>query len=114
MIKGLICLWSGAIVDIPAGWALCDGNNGTPDLRDRFIIGAGLTYNPDDTGGVTWHNHPFTGDGHSHDLPAGTNIIDSTPSGGISHISTSSPAAGTTAGEYHLPPYFALCYIMKL
>lgn len=48
-MKGIICLWGGAIVDIPAGWHLCDGTNGTPDLRDRFVIGAGSTYNPDDT-----------------------------------------------------------------
>lgn len=43
-MKGIVCLWSGAIVDIPAGWQLCDGTNGTPDLRDKFIIGAGDTY----------------------------------------------------------------------
>lgn len=48
-MKGLICIWCGAIVDIPAGWQLCDGTNGTPDLRDKFIIGAGNTYSPDDT-----------------------------------------------------------------
>ena len=38
---GLVCMWSGAIENIPAGWALCDGTNGTPDLRGRFIVGAG-------------------------------------------------------------------------
>jgi len=38
--KGVIVMWSGAIANIPAGWALCDGTNGTPDLRDRFVIGA--------------------------------------------------------------------------
>jgi len=48
-MQGFIMLWHGAVVNIPAGWALCDGNNGTPDLRDRFVIGAGGTYNPDDT-----------------------------------------------------------------
>lgn len=48
-MKGIIVLWGGAIVDIPAGWALCDGYAGRPDLRDKFIIGAGMTYNPDDT-----------------------------------------------------------------
>jgi len=48
-MKGIIVLWGGAIVDIPAGWALCDGVSGRPDLRDTFIIGAGSTYNPDDT-----------------------------------------------------------------
>lgn len=47
-MKNIIVLWSGAIADIPAGWALCDGNNTTPDLRDRFIVGAGGAYSPDE------------------------------------------------------------------
>ena len=47
-MKNIIVIWSGAIVDIPTGWALCDGNNETPDLRDRFVIGAGGSYNPGD------------------------------------------------------------------
>lgn len=38
--KGVIVMWSGRIADIPSGWALCDGTNNTPDLRDRFIVGA--------------------------------------------------------------------------
>ena len=38
--KGSIIVWSGTIASIPAGWQLCDGTNGTPDLRDRFIVGA--------------------------------------------------------------------------
>ena len=37
--SGVIVMWSGSIDSIPEGWALCDGNNGTPDLRDRFILG---------------------------------------------------------------------------
>jgi len=55
--KGLIAMWSGASNAIPAGWAICDGTNGTPDLRDRFVIGAG-------------HNYPVNAaDGHdSHTL----------------------------------------------
>ncbi|MBA7678649.1 hypothetical protein ES703_86927 [subsurface metagenome] len=48
-MQNIIVLWSGAIVDIPAGWALCDGNNGTPDLRDCFVIGAGSIFAPDAT-----------------------------------------------------------------
>lgn len=48
-MANMIMIWSGAIVDIPAGWALCDGNNGTPDLRNKIVIGAGDTYNPGDT-----------------------------------------------------------------
>ena len=50
--SGIITMWSGAIADIPLGWALCDGSNGTPDLRDRFIVGAGGSYNVGDTGGA--------------------------------------------------------------
>jgi len=44
-------MWSGDLAAIPAGWQLCDGNNGTPDLRDRFIIGGGGGYNLGSTGG---------------------------------------------------------------
>lgn len=49
MLSNIICLWAGAIVDIPAGWSLCDGNGGRPDLRNCFIVGAGAAYNPNDT-----------------------------------------------------------------
>ena len=49
---GAIIMWSGAADAIPEGWALCDGSNGTPDLRDRFIVGAGGSYNVGDTGGA--------------------------------------------------------------
>lgn len=42
--SGFIGMWSGAIGAIPSGWFLCDGTNATPDLRDRFIVGAGSTY----------------------------------------------------------------------
>jgi microcystin-dependent protein len=42
---GSIIMWSGAIADIPSGWQLCDGTNNTPDLRNRFIVGAGDEYN---------------------------------------------------------------------
>jgi hypothetical protein len=49
---GIISLWSGSIATIPSGWLLCDGSNGTPDLRDRFVVGAGSTYVVDATGGA--------------------------------------------------------------
>jgi hypothetical protein len=49
--SGGIAMWSGSIASIPTGWRLCDGTNGTPDLRNRFIIGAGSTYAPGATGG---------------------------------------------------------------
>lgn len=50
--KGGIVSWVGNINDIPDGYALCDGQNGTPDLSDRFLVGAGKTYNVGATGGV--------------------------------------------------------------
>lgn len=49
----IIVIWSGEIVDIPAGWALCDGNNGTPDLRNKVLVGAGDAKAPHDEGTST-------------------------------------------------------------
>lgn len=116
-LQGMIIIWSGAIVDIPDGWHLCDGTNGTPDLRNRFIAGAGNTYVPDQTGGITTHSHPFTGDGHAHTTGAPPHLV--SQSGAVhswpsEQPSTSNSAVGTTDTEYHLPPYYALAYIMKL
>lgn len=113
-MKGLICLWSGAIADIPAGWQLCDGTLGTPDLRNRFIVAAGDTFAPGDAGGAINHNHAFTGDSHAHDLPAGDVIISSTPNGDLAYATSTNPASGTTDNADGRPPYYALCYIMKL
>jgi hypothetical protein len=50
---GLISMWSGSIGSIPSGWYLCDGSNGTPNLTDRFVIGAGSSYAVNGTGGAT-------------------------------------------------------------
>lgn len=44
---GMIALWYGALNTIPAGWAFCDGSNGTPNLRGKYILGAGNTFNVD-------------------------------------------------------------------
>jgi hypothetical protein len=59
-------MWSGSIANIPSGWLLCNGTSGTPDLRDRFIVGAGSTYAVNATGGsanavVAAHTHTLTG-----------------------------------------------------
>ena len=76
--SGGIILWYGSVGSIPAGWALCDGNNGTPDLRDRFVVGAGSSnYTVGATGGsatvaltaaeLPSHTHSLTsGDAASH------------------------------------------------
>jgi hypothetical protein len=64
-LTGMIILWSGSIASIPSGWALCDGTGGTPNLRDRFIVGAGSTYAVNATGGsadaiTVSHTHTFS------------------------------------------------------
>ena len=109
-LQGIIVAWSGAIVDIPAGWVLCNGTGGTPDLRDRFIIGAGTTYDPDDTGGAVNHEHTFTGDGHAHGIPVGSGIQ---VGAGRASVTSTDPATGTTDNGSSLPPYYALAFIQK-
>ena len=61
-VTGMIMLWSGSTGTIPSGWALCNGSNGTPNLRNRFVVGAGSTYAVNATGGsanatLVSHNH---------------------------------------------------------
>ena len=170
---GVICMWSGAANSIPSGWALCNGSNGTPDLRDRFIVGAGNTYSPGNIGGsesvaLTTNQMPV----HSHELSLSglrtSPASSSSGGGGYFYVRTASYAggpsssgstlliqgmvgadnSGTTAspsiinisgggggggshthsvygsgsinntggGQAHenRPPYYALCFIMKL
>ena len=79
---GEVKMWHGAVANIASvwgpGWQLANGNNGTANLVDRFIVGAGTTYAPNDTGGsvnntltiaqLPAHNHPVTDPGHGHGL----------------------------------------------
>ena len=79
---GLICMWSGLLVDIPVGWDLCDGSNGTPDLRDYFVVGAAAGANPGATGGGNTHTHA----GHAaHVVTQPTAHIFTQPSGHSAH-----------------------------
>lgn len=105
---GTIVPWSGSIGSIPAAWSLCDGTNGTPDLRDRFMVGAGDTYTPGDTGGSSTHDHPFTANPHGHTLVAGTDI--SGLAGRSSSTLLENPS-GTTDGPSNGPPHYALAFI---
>lgn len=106
---GSIVLWQGAIVDIPEFWALCNGLNGTPDLRDQMVVGSNGTYAPDQTGGATPHQHDFTSDGHTHTVPAG----DALGAGsGFSDTTNSKTFSGTTDNKANLPPYYSLAFIM--
>lgn len=62
---GVITMWFGNSASVPIGWAICDGTNGTPDLRDRFVLGAGATYSNGATGGASSYTTAASGD-HSH------------------------------------------------
>ncbi len=69
--RGVITLWYGSTSNVPAGWVLCNGTNGTPDLRDRFVIGAGATYNPGNLGGnslISGTTSAAGGHGHTMSL----------------------------------------------
>ena len=137
---GMILLWSGSIGSIPAGYLLCDGTNSTPDLRNRFIVGAGSSYSVNQTGGsadaiVVSHTHTATSTstvtdpGHNHTAQgttappfqaggnavfSGATVTTSTATTGITvATATTNATSGTSGTGANLPPYYALCYIMK-
>lgn len=139
---GVIVLWSGSIGSIPVGWVLCNGQNGTPDLRNRFVVGAGSTYAVDASGGsadaiTVSHTHTFSGttnstgshqhtiEGHNGTASIGTYVagavftnnftICSTEAAGThSHtVSGTTASSGSSGTNANLPPYYALCYIQK-
>jgi len=92
---GGIIMWSGSIASIPSGWNLCDGTNSTPDLRNRFVVGAGDTYSPDDTGGedsVTLTESQMPS--HSHSGSTGS-------AGSHSHSASTGTAGNHRHLEYH-------------
>ena len=133
---GGIILWSGSVASIPAGWLLCNGAYSTPNLADRFILGAGNLYAPAAAGGSTdlvvpSHTHTATviDSGHSHTVNLNNvAIIGSTsppPPGGagsnidwntgtaVTGISVTNAVTGVSPTNANMPPYYALCYIIK-
>lgn len=138
---GIITMWAGTIATIPAGWKLCNGT-GTistglpvPDLRNRFVVGAGDSYAPGATGGALTHTHVVTvadhtltiaqipAHSHSYVRPNNTVYLDG---GGFALSVAGSVVETALAGGGqphkhnasldtvgHLPPYFALAYIIK-
>lgn len=136
---GGIIMWSGSVASIPTGWALCDGGGSTPDLRNRFVVGAssgtGDTTYPgvsvDATGGsadatLVSHNHTatVTDTGHTHGgvlTSGGQHQTAPDASGGSSGstnsattgISVSISTEGSSATNANLPPYYALAFIMR-
>jgi len=141
--SGGIIMWSGSVSSIPTGWFLCDGNNSTPNLTDRFIVGAGSVYTPGNTGGsadavVVSHTHTATSTvtdpGHNHSYPLGEGYYNTTVSPAIPTntylsrqtntpntgskttgitVATSNTATGVSGTNANLPPYYALAFIMK-
>ena len=137
--SGGIILWSGSTGSVPSGWYLCDGTNGTPDLRNSFIVGAGNTYSVGATGGSTdailvSHTHTITDPGHFHTLkgvggntaPGGSynlaidnggTFVPFTSTGAttVSNTTgiTATNSSGTSGTNANLPPYYALAYIQK-
>ena len=115
-VTGMIIAWSGSVANIPSGFVLCDGNNNTPDLRDRFIIGAGNNYAVDATGGskdavLVSHFHTtenFVGRSNyaePRNFGVGTD--------GNLNNTGNTDTKGEDGTDKNLPPYHALCYIMK-
>lgn len=62
---GGIIMWSGSIDTIPANWKLCNGSNGTPDLREKFVIGYGVNYPLNSNGGESTSTTNASGS-HTH------------------------------------------------
>lgn len=140
-VTGMIMMWSGTIATIPSGWVLCDGTNGTPDLRNRFIIGANADTTGESTTSVTGtatksggskdaivveHTHTINDPGHDHSYQISTIAAD-TQSGqntrpralsnqttGISTTGITINPTGSSGTNANLPPYYALAFIMKV
>lgn len=138
--SGGIIIWSGAADNIPSGWALCNGQNGTPDLRDKFVLGAGTSHAIGSKGGeetvtLTIEQMPSHNHGQMIMMDEATGIglgyqvkLSTVSSGGVEgyvapratkHVTNSSDYIrtqnrGTFSPHNNMPPYYALCYIMKL
>jgi microcystin-dependent protein len=122
---GGVIMWSGAANAIPQGWALCDGTNGTPNLRNRFIVGAGDEYAVDATGGEKFHqltaaempshrNSAVNSADCGADVPGRPALLatcNGTKTGWGNEVFL--PNGGDQPHE-NRPPYYALCFIMKL
>jgi microcystin-dependent protein len=139
LLSGAIVMWSGTVEEIPAGWTLCDGQNNTIDLRNRFVVCAGDLYAVGNTGGsadatLVTHNHTGstnTVGGHTHSFginpddgmnfggtrgaaggPGGFGLI-SNSAGSHSHT-VSVTTVGESATGKNLPPYYALAFIQQV
>jgi len=125
-VTGMIIMWSGAIADIPTGWVLCDGDNSTPNLVDKFIVGAkeddsgvaktNLTGSLTQSGGNKDHTHTVSKDGWGRNTSDGTSgrlASAYLASGDV--MSAGAITSNLTSGNPNtIPvPYYALAFIMK-
>ena len=122
-VSGMIILWSGAADAIPTGFVLCDGNNSTPNLSGRFVVGydaSNSDYDVNDTGGsesvtLTVNQIPA----HTHNINLAVRAFYQEPRNfgvGTDGSANNSEDTGSTGGgqsHENRPPYYALCYIMK-
>ena len=100
-VTGMIILWYGNTGNIPTGFVLCDGNNSTPDLRDRFVVGAGSGYSPNNTGGsssVTLSTSQLPS--HNHSVSVSGTTSNKSLTGDITKISECYNVAGGATGVF--------------
>jgi len=122
MPKGSIVLWSGSIDDIPEGWRLCDGSDGAPDLRNRFVVGAGGELGTNVMGGSDQHEHKVEVADHTltlKEIPINRVSRFFCQQGFYGQLFITSAANGhnhdaSCMRASHLPPYYALCFIVKV
>ena len=125
-VTGMIILWSGAADAIPSGFVLCDGNNNTPNLSGRFVVGYDASngdYDVNDTGGaenvtlsiaqIPNHKHTTSFDGHKFFPGDGSTSVSYGGAGGYPATVFSMDNTGGGQSHENRPPYYALCYIMK-
>ena len=128
---GGIIMFSGSLGDLPDGWVLCDGSNGTPDLRDRFVVGAHGGYSQGATGGqdavtlteaqMPEHSHDVRRNGHEdvdhHHNRFGDHIAGRDVTFEATEVYDDSDPIGATGGglpHENRPPYYALAFIMRV
>jgi hypothetical protein len=127
VVAGIITMWSGLMNAIPSGWVICDGNNGTPNLTDKFIVGASnvaaaaaptttFTGGATTSGGSATHTHSVSRDGWgiSYSAPSTGRLASGYQSGGDVN-SAYNVSGDNTTGNNNVPavPYYALAFIMK-
>ena len=102
-VTGMIILWYGNTGNIPTGFVLCDGNNNTPDLRDRFVVGAGSAYSPNNTGGsssTTLSTSQLPSHNHSVSVSGTTGNPSPALTGDVRRISEGYRVSGTASGVF--------------